>query len=205
MYEPAADPLPASLKVYETLYDKYDALALDVHHGVSTLLLDYLVLTCLLLVTDARDWQRVKATEEPELQRCRSIPTGFGALGSGSELFSASDPQWRKILYGEPLFPKLSPRPGSPALSDNTCARRTNRNSRSSRGSNGIRIRPSSLSARSPSVISSGTESEDDDDFHFESPSLPVRKAISRPPSPLSGVGVLPNVNQRVGAISRIP
>lgn len=44
------------IAVLETLHDKYDASALSMHSGVSLLLLDHLVTTALLLVTDPFDW-----------------------------------------------------------------------------------------------------------------------------------------------------
>ena len=47
---------PPRIAVLETLHDKYDASALSMHSGVSLLLLDHLVATALLLVTDPFDW-----------------------------------------------------------------------------------------------------------------------------------------------------
>lgn len=67
-----------------------------VHRDVSILLLDYLLITAMLLVTDVQEWMVFQS----------------GSMASPS---SPTDPnpnaglQWRKIAHGEPLFPRISP------------------------------------------------------------------------------------------------
>lgn len=97
---------PTKITIFETLHDKYDPKALSAVHGVSVLLLDYLIVTALLLVTDLQEWMLVKKYEEP-------ISTLFSTSGqqstsSAPDLPSTSDSKLRKIFYGEPIFPKLS-------------------------------------------------------------------------------------------------
>lgn len=102
--DPSVGPFLARLKIYETLHNKYDVRPVLVHHGVSILLLDYLVITALLLVTDVRDWTvltNVNITSQ-DLQNTEHTTPPKSAPGK----MSTSDPQWRKIMYGEPLFPK---------------------------------------------------------------------------------------------------
>lgn len=65
-----------------------------VHQGVSILLLDYLLVTCILLVTDVQEWMVVQGSNP-------GSPTGDFSPSAGR--------QWRKIAHREPLFPKLSP------------------------------------------------------------------------------------------------
>lgn len=94
--DPAAGSVPPRIKVYETLHDKYDAHPMLVHRGISVLLLDYLLVTSLLLVTDIQEWMVVKKYE--------------GDVSSISPLTrpptATSPSQWRKIIFGEPLFPR---------------------------------------------------------------------------------------------------
>jgi hypothetical protein len=47
---------PLRLAVYETLHDKFDPQGLSTYQGVSSLLLDYLIVTALLSVTDPLAW-----------------------------------------------------------------------------------------------------------------------------------------------------
>ncbi|KAF8893576.1 hypothetical protein BD779DRAFT_1467893 [Infundibulicybe gibba] len=104
IFTPASEFSRPQLQVFETLRDKYDTRSLPLYHGVSILLLDYLLITSMILVTDVREWMSVEKYEQqvlnvtldttPEQTRSVATPT--------SEL------QWRKIAYGEPLFRKRS-------------------------------------------------------------------------------------------------
>ncbi|PFH45710.1 hypothetical protein AMATHDRAFT_71190 [Amanita thiersii Skay4041] len=107
--DPAVASIPAQIQIFETLHDRYDARPMQDHHGVSILLLDYLLITSLLLVTDMQEWMLVKAPEEsvisisPEVANMREISGPSSAPG----IVSTSASQWRKIMYGEPIYPKL--------------------------------------------------------------------------------------------------
>ncbi|KAF5386250.1 hypothetical protein D9615_002634 [Tricholomella constricta] len=107
--DPAVDSLPPRLNVFETLHDKYDARPMLVHHGVSILLLDYLLVTALFLVTDVQDWMLVKKFEDIVIPigNPDNLP-GMSPPKSAPGNISTSNLQWRKIMYGEPLFPKRS-------------------------------------------------------------------------------------------------
>ncbi|KAG6864947.1 hypothetical protein C0991_006176 [Blastosporella zonata] len=101
---PPSDLLPSELQIFETLHDKNDTRPMLVHHGVSTLLLDYLLITALFLVTDGQEWTHVQGADitipigtVPELP---GLSTPKSAPGN----FSTSNQQWRKIMYGEPIF-----------------------------------------------------------------------------------------------------
>ncbi|KAJ6625859.1 hypothetical protein B0H10DRAFT_596543 [Mycena sp. CBHHK59/15] len=109
-FHPAVEGVPPRIKVFETLQDKYDSRPMPVHNSVSILLIDHLIVTAMLLVTDVQEWMLVKKYEGHDGP---SIPP-LSAVGS--ELFEqppqsapASASQWRKILYGEPMFPKRYP------------------------------------------------------------------------------------------------
>ncbi|KAJ7163545.1 hypothetical protein C8R43DRAFT_1123145 [Mycena crocata] len=109
-FHPAFEGVPPRIKVFETLHDKYDARPMTVHNGVSILLIDHLIVTAMLLVTDVQDWMLVQKYEGSD--SAPSLPP----LTPSSSLFDqppqsapASGAQWRKILYGEPLFPKRTP------------------------------------------------------------------------------------------------
>jgi hypothetical protein len=88
----AASSVPPRLRVFETL--PLEATNLD-RGGVSINLLDYLLVTALLLVTDGEEWVTL------------ARPRGSSLSEGGSKSAPASMRQWRKIVYGEPLFPSL--------------------------------------------------------------------------------------------------
>jgi hypothetical protein len=108
--EPAVETAPPRLKVFETLHDKYDVRPMMVHQGVSILLLDYLLVSALLLATDIQEWMVVQRYEEGEdPNSALTAPEVSGTEDSGPKSAppaSTSALQWRKIIYGEPLFPK---------------------------------------------------------------------------------------------------
>ncbi|KAJ7680632.1 hypothetical protein DFH06DRAFT_425076 [Mycena polygramma] len=121
-FHPAFEGVPPRIRVYETLHDKYDSRPISVHNGVSILLIDHLILTAMLLVTDVQDWMLVQKYEGDD-----SAPPSLPPLSSASssDLFDtppqsapASALQWRKILYGEPLFPKRYPNSRSVSTTD---------------------------------------------------------------------------------------
>ncbi|KAJ7899039.1 hypothetical protein B0H13DRAFT_2196199 [Mycena leptocephala] len=108
-FHPAVAGVPPRIKVFETLHDKYDSRPVLVHNGVSILLLDHLIITAMLLVTDVQGWMLVQKYEADDT---RSILPPLSASAS-SDLFDqppqsapASASQWRKVLFGEPIFPK---------------------------------------------------------------------------------------------------
>ncbi|KAF9523498.1 hypothetical protein CPB83DRAFT_688947 [Crepidotus variabilis] len=105
-FEPRKGSLPPKLSVYETLHDKNDPASLSAFRGVSILLLDYLVVTSLLLVTDLQEWMLVRKFEGIPV----NVPNAseFGGDGASSAPGVASNPQWRKIAFGEPIFPKIA-------------------------------------------------------------------------------------------------
>ncbi|KAF8070042.1 hypothetical protein FPV67DRAFT_1413320, partial [Lyophyllum atratum] len=180
IFEPATDSLPPRLNIFETLHDKYDARPMLVHHGVSLLLLDYLLVTALFLVTDVQEWMLVKKFEGKDIVIPIGHPQDLPGLTppkSAPGNMSTTNLQWRKIMYGEPLFPK-----------------RTSHSSLSSGSTTPDALTPTSISAeqmakvvyghplyptlRAPSPDPSTSGSEDANDHMFFSPTL------TRPPSP---------------------
>ncbi|KAJ7497602.1 hypothetical protein FB451DRAFT_1550428 [Mycena latifolia] len=112
-FHPAVEGVPPRINVFETLHDKHDARPMSMHNGVSLLLMDHLIVTAMLLVTDVQEWMLVQKYEGSSSDSAPSLPP---LSASSSDLFDqppqsapASASQWRKILYGEPLFPKRSP------------------------------------------------------------------------------------------------
>lgn len=90
------------LKVFETLGPVHQSVPQVEHAGISLSLLDNLFVTALLLVTEPDDWMTLRhnpnsldtpATDSISLPKSTSAPT--------------SARQWRKIMYGEPLYPSL--------------------------------------------------------------------------------------------------
>ena len=98
--DPAAGSVPARITVYETLHDKYDD-TMDAHRGVSLLLLDYLLVTSLLLVIDIQEASK----SDGDVSRISSMTT------PAAPSLAASPSQWRKIIFGEPLFPRRASNP----------------------------------------------------------------------------------------------
>lgn len=88
------------LKVFETLGPVHKSVPQVEHAGISLSLLDNLFVTALLLVTESDDWMTL---------RHHPTPLDTPATDSSSLLKStpASARQWRKIMYGEPLYPSL--------------------------------------------------------------------------------------------------
>ncbi|GLB36963.1 hypothetical protein LshimejAT787_0400140 [Lyophyllum shimeji] len=191
IFEPAIDSLLPQLTVFETLHDKYDARPLLVHHGVSLLLLDYLLVTALFLVTDVQEWMLVKKFEGQDIVipigNFEDLP-GLSPPRSAPGNVSTTNLQWRKIMYGEPLFPK-----------------RASHSSVSSECTTPEAVTPISVSAQqmakviyghplyptlrssSPDPSTSGSE-DGDDDLMFFSPStaLTASPTLTRAPSPSS-------------------
>ena len=89
-----------------------------VHHGVSLLLLDYLLVTSLLLVTEAQEWTLAQKQQSEDV----FIPTvdmnsdAIVASKSAPRHVSTSALQWRKVMFGEPLYRKRCSSPSSISL-----------------------------------------------------------------------------------------
>ncbi|KAJ8515585.1 hypothetical protein ONZ45_g7000 [Pleurotus djamor] len=112
--DPHVENVPPRLRIYETLHDKYDDSGLAVHSGVSILLMDYVLVTAILLVTDIQEWMVVQKYEgEGSAESSRLPPMPHEGSASRDHLampqpINISQSRWRKILTGEPLFPKLN-------------------------------------------------------------------------------------------------
>lgn len=136
----AVGSIPPRLKVYETFRDSDDALT--VHHGVSVLLLDYLVVTALLLVADPNEYSNENSSCSPSRSWKKLIPkdTIFGRRSSSSNQHSALEfsgsislDQMSKIVYGDPIYPTLTaPEPASATEGENDDSEYTPSSSRPS-------------------------------------------------------------------------
>ena len=62
VFNPPIDQIPARLSVYETLHDERKAVPMLLHQGVSIFLLDYLLITAILLVSNPQEWILVQST-----------------------------------------------------------------------------------------------------------------------------------------------
>ena len=115
IFEPSNASSPPRLVVFETLHDRYDARQMLVHRGVSLLLLDYLLVTCLLLVTEAHEWKLVQKHQGEDV----TVPTvdtnsSVTAIPNlAPRHISTSALQWRKVMFGEPLYRKRCSSPSS--------------------------------------------------------------------------------------------
>ncbi|KAG1816154.1 uncharacterized protein BJ212DRAFT_214253 [Suillus subaureus] len=90
------------LKVFETLDLVHQSVPQVEHAGISLSLLDNLFVTALLLVTEPDDWMTLRHNPNSLNTPARdsvSLPKSTSA--------PASARQWRKIMYGEPLYPSL--------------------------------------------------------------------------------------------------
>ncbi|KAJ7268670.1 hypothetical protein B0H12DRAFT_1096070 [Mycena haematopus] len=161
-FHPAVEGVPPRIKVYETLHDKHDSRPILVQNGVSVLLIDHLIITALLLVTDVQDWMLVQKYEGEE-----SAPPILPPLASTStDLFDtppqsapASASQWRKVLYGEPIFPKRYPNSRSLSTTDLSAPLPTS-SKQMAKILYGDPIYPS----LTPSPVNSNWDSEDEDE-----------------------------------------
>ncbi|EDR12036.1 uncharacterized protein LACBIDRAFT_314162 [Laccaria bicolor S238N-H82] len=111
----AASPSsPPKITIFETLHDKHDSRSVHIHQGVSIVLLDYIITSALLLVTDVQEWMVVRKYDE-------ELPTDKDNGRAGLET-GLSDSQWRKVMFGVPLYPTLTDDaevPPTPVSKDN--------------------------------------------------------------------------------------
>ncbi|KAJ7091106.1 hypothetical protein C8R44DRAFT_412283 [Mycena epipterygia] len=165
-FHPAVEGVPPRIKVFETLHDKYDSRPMLVHNGVSILLIDHLIVTAMLLVTDVQDWMLVQKYEGSSSSD--SAPSLPPLSASSSDLFDqpqsapASASQWRKILYGEPLFPKRYPNSRTVSTTDLSTPLPTSAK-QMAKIVYGDPIYPSLTSSPATSLWDSEDEDEDDD------------------------------------------
>ncbi|KAG6336635.1 hypothetical protein ID866_2474 [Astraeus odoratus] len=92
------------LKVLQNLGSTDESVPQLDHEGISLSFLDHLFVTALLLVTEPEDWMTVARhpTSVDGVQVDTLLPPS-----SASVRMPASARQWRKIMYGEPLYPSL--------------------------------------------------------------------------------------------------
>ncbi|KAH7910596.1 hypothetical protein BJ138DRAFT_1101735 [Hygrophoropsis aurantiaca] len=102
--EPSEDEIPPQLKIFESLENRYDSVPQLDHAGISLSLLDHIFVTAMLLVSEPEEWMTIAhhptASEHPSTDAL-PIPK------TASLKTPASARQWRKIMYGEPLYPSL--------------------------------------------------------------------------------------------------
>ncbi|KAF7336054.1 hypothetical protein MSAN_02319200 [Mycena sanguinolenta] len=161
-FHPAVEGVPPRIKVYKTLHDKHDSRPILLQNGVSVLLIDHLIITAMLLVTDVQDWMLVQKYEGQEstvpiLPPLASTSTDLFDTPPQSALASAS--QWRKILYGEPIFPTRHPNSWSTPTTDLTAPIST-----SSKQVAKILYSDPIYPSLASSPVTSNWESDDDDD-----------------------------------------
>ncbi|KAJ7902165.1 hypothetical protein B0H14DRAFT_2428908, partial [Mycena olivaceomarginata] len=191
-FHPAVEGVPPRIRVFETLHDRHDSRPILVHNGVSVLLLDHLIITAMLLVTDVQDWMLVQKYEGDDASPPPILPPL--ATGSTTDLFDtppqsapASNSQWRKILYGEPIFPKRYPSSRSASTTDLSAPLPIS-TKQMAKILYGDPIHPSLTSSPITSSWDSGDEDdeddEDDDTPRVESPSSDsIFYPNGRPPS----------------------
>ncbi|KAJ3979713.1 hypothetical protein F5890DRAFT_1545403 [Lentinula detonsa] len=177
--EPAAETIPPRIKIFETLHDKYEDRPMIVHQGVSLLLIDFLLVTSLLMMTDIQEWMVVQKHDGEVKQELPPEVPGSDDFGPRSAPpASTSDLQWRKVIYGEPLFPK---RQSSASTSSHV---RFPRNpNQIAKILNGDPIYPTLHRESSSIDFSSSSESESGSDQEFEAEDiLDARVQPSRTP-----------------------
>ncbi|EGO00174.1 hypothetical protein SERLA73DRAFT_160158 [Serpula lacrymans var. lacrymans S7.3] len=100
--EIAVDSIPPRLHIFEALENRYNSRPQLDHAGIAVVLLDHLFVTALLLVTEPEEWMTI--AHHPDEKACTETQL---APKSASVNTPASARQWRKIMYGEPLYPSL--------------------------------------------------------------------------------------------------
>lgn len=116
--EPAVLSAPPRIRVFEPVYERDDTRPQLEHQGVPIPLLDYLVATSLLLLTDKDEWQHYggAAGTSSNNESESNLPSFRSDSGSSSGAASNavhSIHRWRTGLETEPF----SSRPSTPALS----------------------------------------------------------------------------------------
>ena len=94
---------PPRLKVFETLCSLHRSVPQLDHAGISLSLLDHLFVTALLLVTEPDDWMTLARNPTSLDDRPADAPLSLKTASTTR----ASTRQWRKIMYGEPMYPSL--------------------------------------------------------------------------------------------------
>ncbi|KAF9073637.1 hypothetical protein BDP27DRAFT_1360237 [Rhodocollybia butyracea] len=174
--EPAAETAPPRLKVFETLHDKYDVRPMMVHRGVSILLLDYLLVSSLLMVTDTHEWM---ARERESISSLAPDMPGSDDFGPRSAPpASTSALQWRKIIYGEPLYPKRQSSASTASHRFPTHA------SRMAKILNGDPIYPTLRRRSSSTDFSSDSDSESDQHTTDGEDAVPADMRVRPSPTP---------------------
>jgi len=163
--------MPARIKVFETLRDKYDARPMLVHQGVSILLLDYLLVSALLLVTDAR---------EVDSKNLHSSPACRGGISLRSAPASSQvQSQWKRILHGEHFFPKRASTMSSPSMLDVSHPKNVNQ-TQLAKIIHGDPIHPT---LRTPSPDFSDSDNDSDSELETEPEPEEVTGLRIRPPT----------------------
>ena len=94
---------PPTLKVFETLGSFHQSVPRLDHAGISLFLLDHLFVTALLLVTEPDDWMTLARNPTSLDSQSADVPLSFKTASTTR----ASARQWRKVMYGEPMYPSL--------------------------------------------------------------------------------------------------
>ncbi|KAI6121574.1 hypothetical protein F5141DRAFT_1091193 [Pisolithus sp. B1] len=97
------DVTQPKLRVFDNLGSTDDSVPQLDHAGISLSFLDHLFVTALLLVTEPEDWMILARYPMSDSTSTDAFPSSRGT----SLRLPASERQWRKIMYGEPLFPSL--------------------------------------------------------------------------------------------------
>lgn len=97
------DVTQPKLKVFDNLGNTDDSVPQLDHAGISLSFLDHLFVTALLLVTEPEDWLILARCPMSDTTSTDACPPSRGS----SLKLPASERQWRKIMYGVPLFPSL--------------------------------------------------------------------------------------------------
>ncbi|KAI6046141.1 hypothetical protein EDC04DRAFT_2888293 [Pisolithus marmoratus] len=97
------DVTQPQLRVFDNLGNTDDSVLQLEHAGISLSFLDHLFVTALLLVTEPEDWMILARRPITGTMSTNAVLSSR----STSLRTPASERQWRKIMYGEPLFPSL--------------------------------------------------------------------------------------------------
>ncbi|KAH6897546.1 hypothetical protein BKA70DRAFT_1116128 [Coprinopsis sp. MPI-PUGE-AT-0042] len=170
--ELARDRVPTRLTVYETLHDKYDTKGVLSYHGVYIPLIDYLLVTAMLLVTDLQEWMLVTQVEG---RRNIIVPNPTAGNGETVET-TTSDVQWRKILYREPLFPRINGEASSSHTEDSESAISPTTPVSARNGHNRVYSQPGSLPAGA-SILSFSDDGYEHDERSTVRPLSPAMES----------------------------
>ncbi|EPQ57102.1 hypothetical protein GLOTRDRAFT_127479 [Gloeophyllum trabeum ATCC 11539] len=120
--EPSTLTSPTRLKVFETLFKRGDGPKID-YRAIPIVLIDHLIITAFLLMTDVEEWEKAGKAEEYE-NRDRARSPSPSTAGPSSSASADSIRKWQTLVRGS-FIPPPRPRPASRSSASPSVTHRT--------------------------------------------------------------------------------